>query len=55
MKVDYMRIQVGRATCEACSGKTELLSDTASFISTVFFSKKLLFMSHCATSTDGFA
>ena len=31
MKVDYLRVQVGRATCEACSGNLELSETIPAF------------------------
>ena len=31
MKVDYLRIQVGRATCEACSGNLEVSGTIPAF------------------------
>ena len=31
MKVDYLRVQVWRATCEACSGNLELLGTVPAF------------------------
>ena len=31
MKVDYQRVQVGRAACEACSGNWEISGTIAAF------------------------
>ena len=31
MKVDYLRVQVGRATCEACSGNLEVSGTVPAF------------------------
>ena len=31
MKVDYLRVQVGRATCEACSGSLEVSGNIPAF------------------------
>ena len=31
MKVDYIRVQVGRATCEACSGNLEVSGTVPAF------------------------
>ena len=31
MKVDYLRVQVGRATCEACSGNLDVSGTIPAF------------------------
>ena len=43
MKVDYLRVQVGRATCEACSGNLEVSGTIPAFALVHRETKKTLY------------